>query len=360
MQKQGYQGPDESGEQRQQVRVAYEGAIQGKVNVEELRLQYARLLDRWGALGGRSVKADFLQVPNIGNKEVALVRVEARGQPGLFVGYGSADPLLLGSQEAGKLLECAELLAKLDALSTALRASQSTAGNARSGLSAEKALSSKRVRSPFDIPADLAAHQQIDLERRPQGEGARIYDYFHNLVEQMERRSRQLKEQDLRLLDQVAQHRHDLGFYTYTQALVMVSHAIEDEFVQKQLSAPFYAGFQYFSRLRPQEPRYRAMLRTAQRLMLFGIADWSPWYDARLETVPLDVQAGTGLERFWFVVVKGATWKSALLAEHLSGGFATPLSRRRYRGFWTFDPVIVERIAGTLDYARTLLPGAGR
>jgi DICT domain-containing protein len=160
------------------------------------------------------------------------------------------------------------------------------------------------------------------------------------------------------LLDQVVQHGHDLSFYTYVQALLLASHAIEDEFVQKHLSAPFYVGFQYFSRLRPQEPRYRAILRSSQRVVVFGLADVPLWYEPRFECVAIDVQRGTGLERFWFVVTKGPDWNSALLAENLAGGFSKPLDKRRYQGFWTFDPVIVERIAGTLDYARALMPGA--
>ena len=204
----------------------------------------------------------------------------------------------------------------------------------------------------------MAARQRLDLSRPIQGEGVKIYQYFHQLIQQMKQQSRELRDADLGLLDQVSDLKHDLSFYTYAQALLMVSHSIEDEFVQKRLAQPFYAGVQYFSRLRPQEPRYRAILRSAQRVAVFGLPDISLWYEPRLESVPIELARGTGLERFWFVVTKGPDWRdSALLAEHLAGSFTEPLVKRRYQGFWTFDPLVVERIVGTLDYARALMSG---
>jgi DICT domain-containing protein len=200
--------------------------------------------------------------------------------------------------------------------------------------------------------------QQIDLGQPPQGQEARIYRYFHQLVQQMEQQSRQLQESDLGSLALGAGRRHDVSFFTYTQPLVMVSHAIEDEFIQKRLAQPFYVGVQYFSRLLPQEPRYRAILRSAQRVMVFGLDDVPLWNEPRFERVTLDLRLGTGLERFWIVTTRGPLWETALLAEHLEGDFSTALAGRRYKGFWTFDPLIVERIVGTLDYAAALMTGA--
>src|SRR5579859_1106990 len=294
--------------------------VKEQVSLEELRLQYGRLLKRWSMAGGRGLKVDFLQAPGVGNNYLALARAEALGRSGKSVGYGSAHPGLVGSTEPGVLLECAELLAKVDALSAALRTMPPLQREVSHG-QASVGAGDRRTRLPFGIPPEVAARQQIDLTRPPQGEGAKIYQYLHSLIQQMEQRSRQIQAQDLGLLEQVAQHQHDLSFYTYTQALLMVSHAIEDEFIQKQITAPFYAGFQYLSRLRPQEPRYRAILHSAQRVLVFGIADWSPWYDLRLQGVALDVQRGMGLERFWFIATRGPDWNSALLAEHLAGSF---------------------------------------
>lgn len=326
-------------------------------HLEEVRLHYARQLQRWGTAGGRSIKTELLQVPAAANGGTALVRAEAMGRSGRSVGYGSADARLAGTSDPGRLLECAELLAKIDSLAESLKTMQSASGEASARRTTTPRPLGRRAILPFSIPADAIVRQQLDLKSPPQGEGARIYLYFHQLIQQMKQHSRQLRETDLGLLDQVAEFKHDVSFYTHPQALVMVSHAIEDEFVQKQLAQPFYAGFQYFSRARPQEPRYRAILHSAQRVVVFGLADLSLWFEPRLEAVPI-AQGVTGLERFWFVATTGPDWTSALLAEHFDGTFSKSLTRRHYEGFWTFDPVIVERIIGTLDYARTLMPGA--
>lgn len=344
--------------------------LQGSFPLEEIRLSYARQLHRWGSMGGRSLQVELIQMPDAENGGTALVRAEVVGIAGQFLGYGSADSRLIGSSDPGRLLECAELLAKQDALSQALKMTQPASGDLVSASptrpvagdpvdTSPVARQQQRSRpfSPFTIPPDMVARQRIDLARPPQGEGAKIYQYFHQLIGQMKQQSRQLKEMDQGLVDQMADQKNDVSFYTYPQALLMVSHAIEDEFVQRQLVQPFYVGVQYFSRLRPQEPRYRTIQRLAQRLMIFGLADMPLWSDLRLESVALDLHLGTGLERFWWVVTKGPDWNTALLAEHLAGDFTRPLAKRQYQGFWTFDPVIVERIVGTLDYARSLMPG---
>ena len=93
----------------------------GRVNLEELRLHYGRQIQRWGDLGGRSLKAEVLRMPGTATNGAALVRVEALARANRSVGYGSADAGLLGSNDAGRLLECAELLAKIDAVTVALK-----------------------------------------------------------------------------------------------------------------------------------------------------------------------------------------------------------------------------------------------
>ncbi len=333
---------------------------QRSLQLEEVRLAYARQLYRWGTLGGRSLKTELLQMPDVANGGTALVRAEAIGRSGRFLGYGSADAALVGSNDPGRLLECAEALAKLDALRSALATLKPKAApvDSASGTTPAGAPRRSRAAFPFEIPAELAARQRIDLTQPPQGEGAQIYQYFHQLIGQMKRRSRQLKETDLGLLDQVTEQQRDMSFYTYSPALLMVSHVIEDEFVQRQLAQPFYAAFQYFSRVRPQEARYRAILRHAPRVVVFGLADAPLWPESRLEGAAIDLRLGTGMERFWCVATMGPDWNTAMLAEHVAGDFTGSLSRRQYQGFWTFDPLVVERIVRTLDYARTMLPGA--
>src|ERR1051326_7700202 len=103
-----------------------------RMNLEDVRLRYARQLQRWGELGGRSVKAEVLQMPDAANSWTALMRVEALARANRSIGYGSADVGLLGSSDPGRLLECAELLAKVDALSIALKAMQAASGETTS------------------------------------------------------------------------------------------------------------------------------------------------------------------------------------------------------------------------------------
>src|SRR5689334_22436018 len=106
------------------------------IHLEEVRLHYTHQLQRWGGEGGRSMKTDLLQMPGPANGGTALVRVEALGPSGRSVGYGSADARLAGAHDSGRVLECAELLAKIDALAGALKTMPTSPGTITSGRTA--------------------------------------------------------------------------------------------------------------------------------------------------------------------------------------------------------------------------------
>jgi DICT domain-containing protein len=150
----------------------------------------------------------------------------------------------------------------------------------------------------------------------------------------------------------------DMFFYTDLRTMNMVSHAIEEHVIAQRLDGEVYAGFQRLALLRPQLPRYRALVESARYVCVYGLNDLAhapevaAFQHARLVRLVVDPQIGTGLEWFWFVVVNHPQLQTAMVAQHVEGDlFAPRQSGRRYAGIWTFNPVLVDEIVGLLRSA---------
>lgn len=147
----------------------------------------------------------------------------------------------------------------------------------------------------------------------------------------------------------------DATFFTDLHVMNVISHALEERAIETNLRCEVYAGFQRLSLMRPQVLRYRELVRVAEWVSVFGLRDDGA--DAVIREVasprllPFAVapQFGTGLEQFWFVVISSPQFATALLARHVEGDlWARQQNTRRYQGFWTFDPSLVQQIVVVL------------
>ncbi len=161
-----------------------------------------------------------------------------------------------------------------------------------------------------------------------------------------------------RLRTQADATQPDAFFYTDLRSMNVVSHAIEERVIAQRLPCEVYSGFQRLSLLKPQLPRYRALLEYTANVCVYGLDDMARAPEVamlqhpRLLRFAIDRRFYTGLEWFWFVVVDHPLLCTALLAQHTGGDlFAPRQSHREYAGIWTFDPALVHDIVEGLRLA---------
>ncbi len=154
----------------------------------------------------------------------------------------------------------------------------------------------------------------------------------------------------------------DACFYTNVSLMNQMSHAIEEHLIHERITCDLYVGFQRFSLLRPQLPRYRALLPFVRYLCIYGLNDVPPasevaaFQHPRLIRFPIIPEVRTDLEWFWFLVVDAESFQTALLAQQLGGNlWGSAHTERAYTGLWTFNPVVVKEIIAILQQAGRLL-----
>jgi DICT domain-containing protein len=143
--------------------------------------------------------------------------------------------------------------------------------------------------------------------------------------------------------------------YTFSvEAMTHISHIIEDAVVNTPRAAVLHASFQYLSRLRPQQARYRRLADTALGMWLYGINDTADPDIASLPRTTFIDTAETNLVRYWFVVAYGAGIGMSLLAEEVP---SLTGEDRYYEGFYTFEPDVAYQIIQVLHQTYpTLVP----
>lgn len=158
-----------------------------------------------------------------------------------------------------------------------------------------------------------------------------------------------------RLWSQDVVSQPDAFFHTDLRTMNLVSHAIEERVIAQRLPCEIYVGFQRLALMRPQLPRYRALLDYASYVCVYGLDDTARAPEvavlqhSRLVRFPIDRRLNTGLEWFWFVVVDHPQLCTALLAQHTAGElFAPRQANRDYAGIWTFDATLVHDIVAAL------------
>ncbi len=121
----------------------------------------------------------------------------------------------------------------------------------------------------------------------------------------------------------------------------VISHELEEVVVHNNLPVDFYAGFQRFSFFMRQIKRYKRLAAVCRRVYVWGVPDVDPPPIPGIVFMPLSPDAE--LAREWFLVVNTPGFFSALLTYEDTYGQDLPKGARRFRGVWTYDPVLVDR-----------------
>ena len=132
-----------------------------------------------------------------------------------------------------------------------------------------------------------------------------------------------------------------------------ISHVIEDQAVTMGQAVRFYASFQKFSRVQPQQARYRQLLAAHIPVYLFGIADAPLWADPYLKPVTLASPTQPdqpSLTHNWFVVLNNPQFVSMALVSRELPNTTKPLHApdkllyRNFEGFWTYDKAVIGQV----------------
>lgn len=136
-------------------------------------------------------------------------------------------------------------------------------------------------------------------------------------------------------------------FETRIDSMRLWCRLTEKLVVEKPLrDAVVHAGFERLSRVEPVSARYRRIATVAKSLTVYGERD-SDWSAPNAAVVELDVGP---LRNEWFVLVSSTAFRALIVAEDLDGfGGGVELGARRFRGFATHHPALVERARVLLE-----------
>ena len=157
----------------------------------------------------------------------------------------------------------------------------------------------------------------------------------------------------------------NLFFTTSVLGMEAISHVIEDQALNIGGNFSFYTGFQKFSRLIPQNERYKKLCKTGNPINIFGIPDAAPWLDEpNLNAITLDKVPSLeepSLAHNWFVVLNNPRFVSmALVANELPRAKSsvrglTQIVYRNFEGFWTYNQTVIDEVVSILeDYMRVV------
>ncbi len=122
----------------------------------------------------------------------------------------------------------------------------------------------------------------------------------------------------------------------------VMSHQIEDQVINHQIPADFFAGFQRFSRFPDQLRRYGRLGAVCRRVHVLGVADCQPPTISGIEF--MELAPSSQLAQEWFLLVNTADFWATLVAREMPG--QDPITKsRRFDAVWSYDVEVVERIA---------------
>ena len=102
------------------------------------------------------------------------------------------------------------------------------------------------------------------------------------------------------------------------EAMIKISHIIEDAVIANQGVADMHVSFQHLSRLRPQKARYNEIAQSVRGLWLYGVPDRVETESIPLPRTSIVETTDTILVDYWFVVAYGPGLGMSLLAEERS------------------------------------------
>ncbi|MFN3309553.1 MAG: DICT sensory domain-containing protein [Anaerolineales bacterium] len=144
-------------------------------------------------------------------------------------------------------------------------------------------------------------------------------------------------------LDQL---RGDRFRYTLSvDAMVLISHMIEDAAAQSMRPVQLHVCFQYLSRLQDQYERYSGLTSKLEGLWLYAVSDdrlpnWK-------KTTFIDL-SGHPFVDYWFIIAYGAGVSMTLLAEEKKTELRQKITERVYEGLYTFDEQIAYKVLSLL------------
>ena len=140
------------------------------------------------------------------------------------------------------------------------------------------------------------------------------------------------------LYELVERTRQDTSLYNNRQAMLIISHEIEEAIILSEVRARVFSGFQRMSRFIPQVQRYRKLAHFAETIYVFGIMDVKPPSISRIRYVPL--KEGDQLANEWFLVADSPNFYSVLATQETEtqrDRSETPM----FRGVWSFDEELI-------------------
>lgn len=128
-------------------------------------------------------------------------------------------------------------------------------------------------------------------------------------------------------------------------AMILISHMIEDAAAQSQRPVQLHVCFQYLSRLQDQYDRYSGLTPKLEGLWLYAVSDdrlpnWK-------KTTFIDL-TGHPFVDYWFVIAYGAGVSMTLLAEEKKTELRQKITERVYEGLYTFDEQIAYKVLSLL------------
>jgi len=122
----------------------------------------------------------------------------------------------------------------------------------------------------------------------------------------------------------------------------LISHQIEEQVINHQISTDFFAGFQRFSNFPEQLRRYSRLGSVCRRVYVLGVPDCEPANISGIEFVEL--APSSSLAQEWFLLVNTPTFWATLVAREVPEKDLVTKSRR-FDAVWSYDVEVVERMA---------------
>ena len=157
----------------------------------------------------------------------------------------------------------------------------------------------------------------------------------------------------------------NFGVY-YKNTLVALCHALEDAVLATKTSPLMVTAFQEGKWYLQEADRYAEIAQTADRVVIIAApgAGFREHPTGKRENVTLvDLDKDDPVAQEWHLMIMGATYSAMVLCQELTDEEYGPNGRpendleRKFYGFWTFDPTLVnETIAITADHIGRYAP----
>ncbi|NOK58651.1 MAG: GAF domain-containing protein [Chloroflexi bacterium AL-W] len=121
-----------------------------------------------------------------------------------------------------------------------------------------------------------------------------------------------------------------------------ISHLIEKQVIQLQLSTVLYAGFQRFSNFPYQKAYYAQLGAVCDHVYILGIPDMPLTPIPNVTFVALDPASPLAAE--WFLVVDSSAFWTTLIAKQIDV-YSTTMRNRQFEGIWSYDEAVVGHVA---------------